>query len=102
MAQADLNSTIAALQGGLTALPPEAAVDNIESWQKQLQGTEAATLLGELKAALTGKGSGKSVGTLLNELGAQATSAAGSVSGDAAKKLEELGQMLVQAGSSLS
>ena len=32
---ADLNGTISALKGGLTSIPAEAAVSNIESWETQ-------------------------------------------------------------------
>ncbi|KAM3090136.1 hypothetical protein ACKFKG_30715 [Phormidesmis sp. 146-35] len=97
----DLDSTIAALQGGLTSLPPEAAVGAIESWQQQLQGTEIAETLGELKQALTA-GGGASISEILADLGSQTSSAAGSASGDAASKLQQLGQLLSQAGSSIS
>ncbi|MGV0024948.1 hypothetical protein [Phormidesmis priestleyi] len=97
----DLDSTIAALQGGLTSLPPEAAVGAIESWQQQLQGTEIAETLGQLKQALTA-GGGSSIGSLLADLGSQTSAAAGSASGDAASKLQQLGQLLAQAGSSIS
>lgn len=99
---ADLDSTISALQGGLTALPAEAAVSNIESWQQQLQGTEAAKTLEQLKTALTsGSASGQSIGQLLTQLGTQTSSSASDASGDAATKLKQLGEMLTQAGSSL-
>lgn len=102
MAQADLDGTIAALKGGLTSLPAEAAVANIESWQQQLEGTPASKTLGELKAALSGQTGGKSIGALLSELGTQTSSAAGGASGDAATKLKQLGEALSQAGTSLS
>lgn len=99
---ADLDSTISALQGGLTSLPPEAAVSNIESWQQQLQGTETASILEQLKTALTsGSASGQSVGQLLTQLGTQTSSSASDASDDAANKLHQLGQLLTQAGGSL-
>lgn len=99
----DLDSTIAALQGGITSLPPEAAVGAIESWQSQLQGTEIAETLGQLKMALEGSGTGSySIGGLLSDLGSQTTTSAGTVTGDAMSKLQQLGQLLSQAGSSLS
>jgi hypothetical protein len=99
---ADLDSTIAALQGGLNALPPEVAIPAIESWQQQLTGTEIANLLGALKTALSGAPTNQSIGALLSELGVQASSAGGAISGPEATKLEELGQLLTQAGNSLS
>jgi hypothetical protein len=99
----DLDSTIAALQGGITSLTPEAAVSAIESWQSQMQGTEIAETLGELKMALEGGGTGSSsLGGLLSDLGSQTTTAAGTVTGDAMSKLQQLGQLLSQAGSSLT
>ena len=38
---ADLNGTISALKGGLTSIPAEAAVSNIESWEKELKDAGA-------------------------------------------------------------
>lgn len=96
----DLDSTIAALQGGLTSVPPEAAVSVIESWQQQLQGTEIAETLGQLKLALTGGGGG-TVASILSDLGSQTAAAAGSASGEPASKLQQLGQLLSQAGDSI-
>ncbi len=99
----DLDSTIAALQSGITSLPPEAVISTIESWQSQLQGTEIAETLGKLKMALEGKGmSGAAIGELLSDLGAQTAAAGGTASGDAMSKLQQLGQLLSQAGSSLT
>ncbi len=98
----DLDSTIAALQSGITSLPPEAAISAIESWQSQLQGTEIAETLGELKMALDGSStSNSSISEILSDLGTQTASAGGTASGDAASKLQQLGQLLSQAGSSL-
>lgn len=106
MAQtADLNSTISALQGGLTSLPPEAALANIESWQQQLQGAapELASTLGELKSALSsGNANGQSIAQALNKLATQTSDAGKSAGGDAGSQLQQLGQMLTQAASSLS
>ncbi len=99
----DLDSTIAALQSGITSLPPEAAISAIESWQSQLQGTEIAETLGELKMALDGGSSSSTpVSEILSDLGSQTTAAAGTVTGDAMSKLQQLGQLLSQAGSSLT
>ncbi|MCY7276080.1 MAG: hypothetical protein LH702_20655 [Phormidesmis sp. CAN_BIN44] len=99
----DLDSTIAALQGGITSLPPEAAVSAIESWQSQLQGTEIAETLGELKMALEGSGTGSSsLGEILSDLGSQTTTSAGTATGGAMSKLQQLGQLLSKAGSSLT
>ncbi len=97
----DLDSTIAALQSGLTSIPPEAAISNIEAWQQQLQGTKIAETLGELKMALDNGTGGSSIGQILTDLGSQTAAAAGSASGGQASKLEQLGQLLTQAGSSI-
>ena len=99
----DLDSTIAALKSGITSLRPEAAVSTIESWQSQLQGTEIAETLGQLKIALSGGGTtGPAIGKILSDLGSQTATSAGTTSGDAMSKLKQLGQLLSQAGSSLS
>jgi ABC-type transporter Mla subunit MlaD len=106
MAQtADLNSTISALQSGLTSLPAEAALANIESWQEQLQGAapEIASTLGELKTALSsGNANAQTIAQALTKLGSQTSDAGTSAGGDAGSQLQQLGQMLTQAASSLS
>ncbi len=98
----DLDSTIAALKSGITSLPPEAAIGAIESWQSELQGTEIAETLGELKMALDGGAGSSSLGEILSDLGAQTAAAAGTASGDTMSKLQQLSQLLSQAGSSLT
>lgn len=103
MATADLDATISALQSGLTSLPAEAAVTNIESWQQQLQGAapEIASTLGELKSALT-SGNAQSIAQTLKKLGSQTSDAGTSAGGNAGSKVQQLGQLLTQAASSLS
>ena len=98
-----LNSTIAALQQGLTSIPADQAVAVIESWQQQLQGNDIAEDLGELKAALTAGSSSKgmSVSEILTDLGEDTSEAATSASGDVAAKVKQLGELLSQAGKSL-
>jgi ABC-type transporter Mla subunit MlaD len=99
----DIDSTIAALQGGLTSIPPEAAVSAIEAWQQQLQGTAIAETLGQLKLALTGGGSGVSgVRQLLVDLSSQAETAAGSATGSDASKLQQLAKALSNVSNSIS
>lgn len=97
----DLDQTIAALQGGLTSIPPAAAVAVIESWQQKLQGTDLADDLSQLKAALSGGSGSASVSSLLSDLGEDTTETASSASGEIAAKLQQLGKLLSQAGSSL-
>lgn len=102
---ADLDSTISALQSGLTSLPLEAAVANIEIWQQQLQGTvpEIASTLGELKSILSsGNTHGQSIAEVLKKLGTQTSDAGASAGGDAGRKVQQLGQVLAQAESSPS
>jgi hypothetical protein len=105
----DIDATIGALQGGLTALAPAAAVSNIENWHSQLQGSEDAGLqkiaadLAELKGLLSsGNLNGKSIGTCLVSLGKGTTAAAAGASGDVSAKLMSLGNLLTGAGNSLS
>lgn len=96
---ADLNGTISALKGGLTSIPAEAAVSNIETWEKDLKDAapEIATLLGQLKTALTsGSATPASLGKLLTSLGEKTSSAAAG-----SKEVEELGSLLKKAASSL-
>ncbi|MFH7024673.1 MAG: hypothetical protein ACHBN1_04540 [Heteroscytonema crispum UTEX LB 1556] len=96
---ADLEGTISALKSGLTSIPPEAAVSNIESWQNDLNeaAPEIANALGELKAALlNGSATPESLSQLLTSLG-QKTSSAGAGN----DQVEELASLLNQAGSSL-
>lgn len=105
MATADLDSTISALQGGLTSIPPETAVANIESWQQQVQDAapELASALGELKTALTGgSATPAALGQLLSKIGSQTSAAGASAGGEAGSKLQQLGTMLSQTGSSLA
>ncbi len=100
MANADVDSTIAALKGGLASIPAETAVAVIDSWKQQLQGNDIAEDLEELKQALT-KGDKAAISKILTDLGEDTTQASGGVSGDAAAKVKELGQLLSQAGTSL-
>jgi hypothetical protein len=96
---ADLNATISALKSGLTSIPADAAVSNIESWENELKtaAPEIATALGQLKAALVnGTATPDSLSQLLKSLG-EKTSSAGAGNAQA----EELGSLLKQAGSSL-
>ncbi len=97
---ADLNGTISALKGGLTSIPAEAAVSNIESWEKDLKDAapEIATALGQLKAALlNGSATPESLSKLLSSLGEKTSSA-----GSGNKQLEELGSLLKNAGTSVA
>ena len=106
LAQSDsptVDETISTLQGGLTAIPLDAAISNIEGWQAQLDGSSDAAVqdissqLGELKTALQADTiDGTEVGGLLVRLGEGTAAAAGGDSG-----LTELGGVLTQAGNGL-
>lgn len=105
MATADLDSTISALKGGLTSIPPEAAVANIESWQQQVQGAapELASALGKLKSALVGgTATPESLSQLLGEIGSQTSAAGASTGGAAGSQLQELGKTLTETAASLA
>jgi len=96
----DIDTTIAALQQGLTSIPVEQAIAVIESWQQQLQGTDLAEDLGELKAALS-EGDVSAISEILTDLGEDTSEAAAEATGDVAVKVEQLGELLSQAGQSL-
>lgn len=101
----ELDQTISALKGGLTSVPPETAVSTIDSFEQQVRGlgaTEIADGLTNLKQLLTSGGSGSAISQALSQLGSQTTSAASSADASLTSKLQELGQLLSQAGSSLS
>ncbi|MBW4441604.1 MAG: hypothetical protein KME10_10295 [Plectolyngbya sp. WJT66-NPBG17] len=97
----DVDTTIAALQQGLTSIPVEQAIAVIESWQQQLQGTDLAEDLGDLKAALS-QGDVSSISQILTDLGEDTSEAAADATGDTAVKVEQLGDLLSQAGQSLA
>lgn len=102
MSQVDINTTISALQQGLTSIPVKQAVTVIEGWQQQLQGNPIAEELGKLKTALTsGNATGASLAEALSAIGKSTTEAAQSADPSAAAKVKELGQLLSQAASSL-
>jgi len=98
---ADLDSTIAALQQGLTSIPPDQALSVIDTWQQRLQGTDLAEDLGQLKDALANGGSSGALSSLLSDLGEDTGEVAANVPAEIATKLQQLSQLLQQAGRSL-
>jgi hypothetical protein len=103
-----LQETIQALQGGLTALPAEAAVENIDGWREALAGSdnplarEVYTDLGLLKDELTsGSIDGERVGLLLVDMGVATQRLSIPAEGETAAGLSRLGGLLVDAGYSL-
>lgn len=99
---ADIDTTIAALQQGITATPVEQAIAILESWQQQLQGLGIADDLGELKQALQKQKSADAIGNLLLDLGEDtAEELAIETSEDVAAKVRQLASLLTQAGNAL-
>ena len=95
--------TIAALEGGLTSVPLEAAVANIEGWRGALEASDETAVqnlgaqLGELSTALQAETiDGEEVSRLLVSLG-EGTSAV--AAGD--EEIARLGTLLSEAGGSL-
>lgn len=96
----DLDSTIAALQGGLTCISWETAGTTLDYWQDQLAGTELAQHLGELKTTLREGNVEGSLTRLLVAIGKATTEAADHETGDTAVKLNQLGHLLSEMGRS--
>ncbi|WP_017651785.1 hypothetical protein [Fortiea contorta] len=98
----DLDTTISALQKGLTSIPVEQAIAVINSWQQQLQGTDLAEDLDELKLALSNSSSDQAaIADILTDLGEDTSEAATNANPDIASKVRQLARLLSQAGQSL-
>ncbi|MBD2099491.1 hypothetical protein [Leptolyngbya sp. FACHB-261] len=97
---ADLNFTITALQQGLASVSVNDAIALIDSWQQELQGQDIGEDLGELKAALR-SGNKSEISKILIDLGEDTSVAATDAPADVASKLQQLGQLLIQAGESV-
>jgi hypothetical protein len=107
--ETNLDSTIDALSGNLTAIKPEAASDVITTWRRSLSQSSKPELkkisedLGELKDALSkSKLDGKEIGGILSRLGTQTSACADGADADLSGKLSKLGSLLSKAGKSLS
>ncbi|SET71099.1 hypothetical protein [Hymenobacter actinosclerus] len=102
---AQLDATLQALKGGLSAAAP-AAAGNLDGWISTLNGANNAGLsaiadeLKNLKTAIS-SGDGAKIGQSLSTLGEHTTKAAATATDDAKAKLQELGQTLSQAAKSL-
>jgi hypothetical protein len=96
----DIDSTISALQRDLTSIPNDQAIAIINTWQQQLSGTDLAEDLGELKEALL-SGDTSAIAEIMVDLGEDTQNAAANATGDVATKVQRLGELLSQAGSSL-
>lgn len=99
---ADIDTTIAALEQGVTDIPVETAIALLESWQQQLMGLEIADDLGELKDALRKQKSANAIANLLIDLAEDtAGELAIETSDEVATKVRLLASLLTQAGTAL-
>lgn len=96
----DLDTTISALQQELTSIPTDQAMTIIDSWQQQLQGTDIAEDLGELKQALS-SGNAPAIANILTDLGEDTAASASNAPAEVANKVEQLGRLLEQKGNTL-
>lgn len=103
---AELDQTIAALQSELTSVPPATALSVIDSFKEQVQDlgkSEIASSLSELKQLLTsGNATAPDISQVLTSLGSQTMKTASSADANVSSKLKQLGQLLTEAGNSLS
>lgn len=111
---ATVQTTISLLRQGVTAIPVNQAVRNINSWEQRLQqvqveGQAQQTVsnitdnLGHLKSELQADQiDGQAVGNLLTQLGEQTSQAAQAASGQTVQQLQQLGQVLTQSGNRLT
>ncbi|HYW20090.1 MAG TPA: hypothetical protein VE956_12410 [Nodularia sp. (in: cyanobacteria)] len=96
----DIDTTISTLQRDLTSIPTDQAIALIDAWQQKLPGTDLAEDLAQLKDAIA-TGDTSSISEILVDLGEDSRNAAANASGDVAKKVEHLGDILSEAGNSL-
>lgn len=98
----DIDTTISTLQQDLTSIPVEQAIAVIDAWKQQLQGSDLAEDLEQLKLALTrGTNDGSTIAEILAQLSEDTSDASDNVSREVAPKVQQLAQMLSQAAESL-
>lgn len=101
----ELDDAIATLQEELTFVPPTKALSLIDSFQQQVEDlgkSEIASNLSALKQLLTsGSATGSDIGQVLVRLGSQTTSTASGADASILSQLQQLGQLLDEAGNSL-
>lgn len=101
----ELDDAIATLQEELTFVPPTKALSLIDSFQQQAQNlgnSEIGNNLSALKELLTsGSATGSDIGQVLVQLGSQTTSTASGADASISSQLQQLGQLLNEAGNSL-
>jgi hypothetical protein len=106
---ATVDSIATAAQGGLTNVPPAAALPMIERVERALSGSsdaalrDVATDLGRLRTALGGtNASGGEIGGILQDLGRKVTAYAPSAPSALRDRLRQLGTTLTQQGGQLA
>ncbi len=100
--QANIDTTIAALEQGITTIPIEQAMTVLDAWQQQLRGLAIADDLGELKDALRKGKSADAIANLLTSLGGDTSSELTiDTSEEVAAKIRQLSSLLTQAGTEL-
>ena len=100
--QANIDTTIAALEAGITTIPIEQAMAVLDAWQHQLRGLAIADDLGELKDALRKEKSADAIANLLTSLGGDTSSELTiETSDEVSAKLRQLSSLLTQAGAEL-
>ena len=96
----DLNTTISVLQQDISSISIDEAMALIDNWHQQLQGTDIAQKLYELKQILIGGNTG-SISKMLVDIGENISVGAANSTDDVAANVQKLGNMLIQAGNSL-
>ena len=96
-----LDATIKALHSGPKKIPVPAAIQNIDTWEKELASHHSAHVksviadLGKLKGLLKASApDDAAISTLLHKLSTDTTAVAGDEKTDVAHKLKELGKLL--------
>jgi hypothetical protein len=106
-----LSTTIHSLQRGLTSIPLSNAITNIDEWFVKLQQSgipelqDVARELGNLQSLLSSGNAGldgDAIGASLSILGSQTTQLAMHADPAAQADLRALGDLLLQAGASLT
>jgi len=107
--EVDVPGTIAALESGLTSIPTEAAVGNINGWIATLEGAgfegseEITDNLESLRDALQEETlDGAAIGSTLSRLGELTTAAAAGASSSSQDGLMRLGTLLSEGGAMLT
>lgn len=106
-AATELDTTLEAMKGGITAITPSAAVTNIAYWQRVLASEGSlealAVDLAELKGHLErGDLDGKVIGPLLQRIGDATSGAAPGAPANISPRLRQLGDTLAKIGGSLT